>query len=242
MAGSPKKRARKEQAAQKRLEIHARQQADEKALKLPRRVRYTPKLSEEIKALIAAGIPIEDPVLNGVVISQGVATRLGISSRAIYDWQKEHPELAQGIARAREESGHRIADRLLALADVALREPAMANAVRVAADILRWQAMVRNPGSYGERHKVEAAVTTIHEPMDYMEMARRIQFILTRAERPQPDRSLAVLPSEIVNAEIVTTAVPHLPVPLPQQANATQQLQEREPLVLPEEDPDRDVF
>jgi hypothetical protein len=88
LAGSPKKRALKEQAAQKRLEVLARQQADEKALKLPRRVRYTSRLGEEIKALIAAGIPIEDSVLNGAVISPGVATRLGVSSRSIWDWQK----------------------------------------------------------------------------------------------------------------------------------------------------------
>jgi hypothetical protein len=77
VAGHPKKRAVKELEAKKRMEILARQQADEKTLKLPRRVRYSSKLAEEIANLIAAGIPIEDSVLNGAVIAPGVATRLG---------------------------------------------------------------------------------------------------------------------------------------------------------------------
>ena len=44
---------------------------------------------------------------------------------------------------------------MLALAYAALAEPALANAVRVAADILKWQAGVRNPGIYGERQRIE---------------------------------------------------------------------------------------
>jgi hypothetical protein len=182
MAGSPKKRAKNERAAQKRLEILAQQQADERARNIPRRPRYTPKLAKEIESLIASGVPIEDSVLNGAVLSPGVATRLGMSSRTVWEWQKKHRGLAEAIERARGESAHRISDRMLALADAALKEPTMANAVRVAADILRWQAQVRNPFAYAERRKVEAEVTT-REEVGPIEQARSIVFALRDASR-----------------------------------------------------------
>lgn len=156
MPGSPKKRSEREREATKRLEVRARTQADEQARALPRkRIRYTPELAADIAGLIANGIPIEDSVLNGAVLAPGIASRIGIHPSTFYDWQQLHPEFAEGIARGREESSHRIADRMLALADAALAEPAFANAVRVAADILKWQASVRNPRIYGDRQRIE---------------------------------------------------------------------------------------
>jgi len=150
------KRTIKEREAKRRLEITARFQADGKALALPRaRVHYTPELGDEIAGLIANGVPIEDSVLNGAVLALGVANRIGIHPSTFYDWKRQHPDFSESIARARTESAHRIADRMLALADAALAEPALANAVRVAADILKWQAAVRNPGTYGERQRVD---------------------------------------------------------------------------------------
>ena len=169
MPGSPRKRTQREREAKKRLEVMARTQADERARGLPRaRVRFTPELGEQIAGLIANGVPIEDSTLNGAVIAPGIASRIGIHPSTFYDWQQQHPNFAESIARARKESAHRIADRMLALADAALAEPALANAVRVAADILKWQAGVRNPGIYGERQRIE-----ISAPSDLGERLRR---------------------------------------------------------------------
>ena len=149
MAGSPKKRARREQAA-KEAQLRTQAENREEAAKLPR-VRYTPDLAKRACELIVSGLPIEDSVLNSVVIAQGVATRLKIHPSTFWDWQKEHTEFAENIARAREESSHRIADRIQQLADVALSDPAMANSCRVAADILKWSAMVRNRKEFGDK-------------------------------------------------------------------------------------------
>ena len=143
------KRRNKEQAAIKELEILARTQADEKARLLPRSKKYTPEIAKQIIALVSDGVPIQDSVLNGVVIAPGIATRLGIAPSTFYEWQIAYCDLADGIARARQESAHRIADRMLSLADAALAKPELANAVRVAADIQKWQAMVRNRQAYG---------------------------------------------------------------------------------------------
>jgi hypothetical protein len=150
MAGSPKKRARQEQAALKELQLKGQAVNREEAAKLPR-VRYTPEMARNACDLIVSGLPIEDSVLNGIVIAQGVATTLKIHPSTFWDWQKEHKEFAESIARAREESAHRIADRIQQLADVALKDPAMANSVRVAADILKWSAMVRNRKEFGDK-------------------------------------------------------------------------------------------
>jgi hypothetical protein len=128
----------------------------------------------------------------------------------------QHTELAQGIARGREESSHRIADRMLALADVAMREPAMANSCRVAADILKWQAMVRNPGAYGERTKVEATVTATspRTPEEIMEVGRRVAHVLSLA-RNQPADPGVVLPHEAkpVDAEFIPVLPGTTPAP-----------------------------
>jgi hypothetical protein len=160
MPGAPKKRAEQERAAKKRLEVLAKAQAEEKALALPRKVvRYSPELAADIAALIASGVPIVDSTINGAVVSPGVATRMGIHPATIYEWQLRYPEFAEAVSRARQESADRVADRMLALADVALAEPAMANSVRVAADIMRWQAGVRGPHIYGERKRIEVKAT-----------------------------------------------------------------------------------
>ncbi|MDW8468872.1 MAG: hypothetical protein RML56_07790 [Burkholderiales bacterium] len=50
---------------------------------------------------------------------------------------------------------------MLALADLALKQPELANAIRVAADILRWQAAVRNPRAYAEQRPREPAAITV---------------------------------------------------------------------------------
>lgn len=170
MAGSPKKRAQLERESNKRLEIVAKEQADEQARTLPRRGRFTPEIAAEIVGLIANGVPIEDVTLNGAVLGQGVASRLGIHPSTFYDWQQVHPSFGESIARARTESAHRIADRMLALADLALSDPVRANSVRVAADILKWQAQIRNPAIYGERHRIDIGPTA-----DFGERLRRAQ-------------------------------------------------------------------
>jgi hypothetical protein len=166
MPGSPQKRAIQEREAIRRVELTAQAQAKNTALRLPRsRVKFTQALADEIIGLISNGIAIEDSVLNGAVIAQGIASRMGIHPSTFYEWQQRHGEFADGIARAREESAHRIADRMLSLADVALSEPALANAVRVAGDILKWQAMVRNRRAYGDKSEgtgqVQAGITVI---------------------------------------------------------------------------------
>jgi len=175
MPGSPKKRERLVRNAVKRMQLEGEVQPAKAAGKV--RVQYTPALGAEIASLIANGVPIDDSVLNGVVLAPGVATRIGIHPSTFYEWQSKHSEFAEAIARAREESAHRIADRMLALADAALAQPALANAIRVSTEILRWQAGVRNPAIYGERKRVEIAPSR-----EFGEQLRKAQARVVEAE------------------------------------------------------------
>lgn len=159
MAGSPKKRARKEREAAKRLQLTTMAKADERLQKLGRPSTFNQSKAEKIIELVACGVPIEDGVALGKVIKKGIASRLKVHPATIYRWQRAVPAFGEDIARARGEASHRIADRQLALADVALSDPVLANACRVAADILRWQAEIRNPHDYGEKKRLELHVS-----------------------------------------------------------------------------------
>ena len=153
MAGMPKRRAKREDAARQALADKSKNLPAVSKRDLPD-TAYNEEIAEEIVGLIADGVPIDDNMVGNAVAVKGVASRVNISPRTIYRWQKNNPEFAQLISKAREESAHRFADRIASLADVALENPAMANAVRVAGEMLRWSAMVRNRHYYGDKSEL----------------------------------------------------------------------------------------
>jgi hypothetical protein len=134
----------------------ARQALADKSLpkaKLPD-TKYSRETADEIIWLITDGEAIEDTVVGDGVIKKGIGSLVGVSPRTIYRWQKEKQDFALEVELARQESSHRLADRIRSLADVALDQPNMANAVRVAVDALKWSAMVRNRAHYGDKSEV----------------------------------------------------------------------------------------
>src|SRR5689334_7375719 len=141
MAGTPIKRARREAAAKAEIEAKAEAQARERERAEPREpVSYSPELRDEIASLIADGTSIDDLLIDNAVMCEGVASRIGITTREFYNWQTKYPDLAEAIKKAREESADRIVDRKLTLASVALSNPSLANACRVASDELAYAA------------------------------------------------------------------------------------------------------
>ena len=175
MAGTPIKRARREAASklaheQKALEQQAERMNDE--AREP--VEYSAELGQTIAELIAAGVPIDDLVIGNVIEQKGVATRVGASSSDIYKWQRKHPDFADEIKKARIESSHRIADKALSLADVALSDPARANSARVAQQILESAASIRNPNVYGDK--------PVQEGNSYADDIRALQAVQAEKE------------------------------------------------------------
>lgn len=66
-------------------------------------------------------------------------------------WLIDHPEIKQMYEQAREMAADAHADKLLMLAEKAENKPKDAPGIKVAADILKWQAEVKNPDRYGKR-------------------------------------------------------------------------------------------
>lgn len=132
---------------------------------------YTEALALQILRLVEQAVPIADyELFAGGVRTAGIGSRVGVPSHVIHNWLRnrgdirkgdehlkadgkllvEGAEFGQAFARAREIAADHLADRMLALADHAVQHPGASNAARVAADILRWQAIVRYRTRYGE--------------------------------------------------------------------------------------------
>jgi hypothetical protein len=148
----PKRRARREAEAKERYQQLAQQQS------VPPigDVEYNGDVKQRIVELLASGTPIDDVTVNGAVVSQGIASSIGVAPGTIYRWQREDDELASGMAKAREEFTNRICDKKLALADFALKDPTMANAIRVAGDLLEDVLKVRNKGAQANNSFIAA--------------------------------------------------------------------------------------
>lgn len=137
----------------KKRQIVASEQAGESARKLPR-VAFNREIAAEIVELVAQGIPLVDVTVQGEIVSPGVASRVGVHPATIHRWAARHPAFGDSIARARDAAADLLADKMLGLAQAALDDPSRATACRVAADIYRWQAQIRDPNRYGDRTNV----------------------------------------------------------------------------------------
>ena len=192
MAGMPKRRAKR--AAEARQALSEKAKAMETTEVNPN-TKYAEELANEIVMLIAEGYPIDNTLIGDQLVRKGVATKVGVSARSIYRWQAEYPDFAEKIKQAREESAHRHADQVQALSNVALDNPAMAQAVRVASDNLKWLAMVRNRQYYSESRRIDLDVNI----SDLGHRLRRAKERVIEGEKPLTvDRAP-------VDAEIIET-------------------------------------
>jgi hypothetical protein len=120
-----------------------------------RRVHYTRRIATELCEAVAMGCTIEK-ALAKVDCGVGRAPSL----QTFYNWLEAHPEFREMYERARVIQADLQADRIMTMADEVLAKPQQAQAFKVASDILRWQAEVRNPRKYGAKvqHHIEATL------------------------------------------------------------------------------------
>lgn len=191
MAGMPKRRAKREAAARQALTEKAK--AMEPTAPNPNS-KYSDELADQIAVMVADGTPIDTTKVGNDIAVCGVESKVGVSASTIYRWQQERPDFAEKIRKARIESADRIADKCNALADVALDNPHMAQACKVASDILKWTAGVRNKNIYGESRRVEVEITA--------DLGDR----LMRAEQRVIEEPTKLIGTQtVVDAEIVGT-------------------------------------
>lgn len=110
-------------------------------------VQYSEEIVDEICEQIAEGKDLTE-----VCKTKGMPDR-----RNVARWMKVHPELKGRIEVARQMQADALFGEMRKLARLAIDEPEKANAVRVAADILKWQAGRLRPKAYGD--KVTSEIT-----------------------------------------------------------------------------------
>lgn len=100
---------------------------------------------------------------------------LAPSMPTFWRWLDEYPEFNTRYYRARQMQADIHADVMLDLAADAIENPSKAAAIRVAADILKWQAETRDPKRYGSKavHEEKAA------PMSPAKLREEIKLLET---------------------------------------------------------------
>lgn len=105
-----------------------------------RRAHYTVRIANMICEKIALG--------NSLKSALDEVGPLAPSMPTFWRWLDEYPEFLTRYKRARQMQGDIHADVMLDLAAEAINNPSKAAAIKVAADILKWQAEIRDPKSY----------------------------------------------------------------------------------------------
>lgn len=105
-----------------------------------RRAHYTVRIANMICEKIALGNSLKSALEEVGPLAPGMPT--------FWRWLDEYPEFRTRYDRARQMQGDIHADVMLDLAAEAINTPSKAAAIKVAADILKWQAEIRDPRRY----------------------------------------------------------------------------------------------
>lgn len=112
-----------------------------------RRAHYTARIAKRLCEHIALGCTLQKALKR-----EGA---LGPTIQQFWRWLDEYPQFKTMYEQARMMQADLAADTILEMAENVLKNPKFAPAYKVAADILKWQAEVRNPARYGQKVQVE---------------------------------------------------------------------------------------
>ena len=101
-----------------------------------RRAHYCVRIANSICEHIALGNSLRQALEKTGPLAPAMAT--------LWRWLDEFPEFRVKYERARQMQGDMLADEMLEMAQEVIKRPALASAIRVAADILQWQAGIRD--------------------------------------------------------------------------------------------------
>lgn len=155
---------------------------------MKRASHYTVRVAKQICEYIALG-----STLDAALKKTGI---LAPTKSTFVKWMDLHPELRTWYENARQLQADCHADRMLELSESTLIDPKNASAYKVASDILRWQASIRNPKSYGDKvtHEVKQGLN----PKEIMAEIARLESELGVKDHEDPKK--------VVSIEIVKTA------------------------------------
>lgn len=108
-----------------------------------RKAHYTVRTGEMICEQIALGRSLNQALKHVGYLAPTLSQ--------FWRWIDAHPDFRDKYERARQLQADQQADTMLEMAEDVLKNPKAATAYRVASDILRWQAEVRNRSKYGSK-------------------------------------------------------------------------------------------
>ncbi len=114
-----------------------------------RSAHYTARIASRICENIALGSTIKAALAE---------EPLGPTLRQFWKWLDEYPDFREKFERAQMLQATMHADRILEMAQEVINAPSKAGAYKVASDILKWQAEIRDPKKYGQKvqHELKA--------------------------------------------------------------------------------------
>lgn len=147
-----------------------------------RKAKYNARIAKRICEHIALGATLKKALEK---------EPMGPTVPTFWRWLDEYPEFREMYERARVLQADLMSDTIMSMAEEVLSKPRFAAAYKVAADILRWQAEIRNPARYGSKVTVEHKQT-----LDPAKLASEVR---------QLEKELGLLEMEekTIDAEIV---------------------------------------
>lgn len=158
---------------------------------MPRRSprKYTRYMANNICEYVALGMTLDQALKK--------CGDLAPSKMTVYRWLEEHLDFMNKYDRARQYQADTLADRMIELGQEVLENPGQAAAYRVAGDIVKWQAEVRNRRKYGSRIEEKA-----HEkPMDATKLRAEIKRLERELGVKEQEEASKVVPLKIVNGD-----------------------------------------
>jgi hypothetical protein len=144
-----------------------------------RKAHYTVRIANRICEYIALGDTIKAALAK---------EPLGPSLTLFWRWLDEYPEFREKYERARQMQADVHADRILEMAAEVVANPRIAPAYRVASDILKWQAEIRDPKKYGQKVQHELKAPPL-KPEDLKAEIKRLEDelgVTAQIENPAP--------------------------------------------------------
>ena len=127
---------------------------------------YTVRIGDAICKEIALGRTLKDALAK--------VGHLAPPLSVVWKWADENDDFRHKMDRARQLQADMMTDRMLELANEVLERPSAASAYKVASDILKSLAEVRNPGKYGPKmvHEIKAPMdpAKVQEEIKTLEM------------------------------------------------------------------------
>jgi hypothetical protein len=146
-----------------------------------RAAHYATRIAKDICKYIAMGKTLEEALEEVGYLAPTMPT--------VWRWLDEYPEFRDMYERARTLQADVHADQMLKLSREVMTKPTAAAAYRVAIDVLKWQAEVRNRNKYSTKGSEEQK-----RPMD----ANKI-----RAEIARLEKELGVAQSKVAPLKAV---------------------------------------